>query len=130
MYLQSFVVRNFRRLRNAKIDLATDATVFVGANNSGKPRPCTSSSTSWPRFPNFSIYDFSAETWQKFNDFDPAVEETELPAITLDLWFRWIKLTCIERSTCCPTFEWQESTPVGIRLSFEAKDPAELYANF
>ncbi|MEX3672142.1 AAA family ATPase [Paraburkholderia phenoliruptrix] len=29
-------MRNFRRLRNVVIDLASDISIFVGTNNSGK----------------------------------------------------------------------------------------------
>ncbi|WP_084737083.1 AAA family ATPase [Nocardiopsis flavescens] len=34
--ISSVRVQNFRRLRSVKVDLDKDATVFVGANNSGK----------------------------------------------------------------------------------------------
>jgi predicted ATP-dependent endonuclease of OLD family len=130
MYLQSFVVRNFRRLRDVKIDLATDATVFVGANNSGKTSAMHVFEYFLAKTPNFAIYDFSAETWQQFKDFDPAVENTTLPAITLDLWFSIDQANLHRVIDLLPDLEWQQSAPVGIRLSFEPKNTIELYANF
>ena len=36
MHLKKLAVRNFRRLSNVVIDLASDISIFVGANNSGK----------------------------------------------------------------------------------------------
>ncbi len=36
MKINSFSIRNFRRLYDVKIDIADEKTIFVGANNSGK----------------------------------------------------------------------------------------------
>ena len=36
MHLRKLSVRNFRRLHDVVIDLASDISIFVGANNSGK----------------------------------------------------------------------------------------------
>jgi hypothetical protein len=36
MYIQRFEIGNFRKLKAIRVDFATDKTVFVGANNSGK----------------------------------------------------------------------------------------------
>ncbi|WP_426804029.1 AAA family ATPase [Stenotrophomonas sp. SrG] len=36
MYLKKLDVRNFRRLKTVVIDLASDISIFVGSNNSGK----------------------------------------------------------------------------------------------
>lgn len=36
MKINSFNINNFRRLHNVKIDIASEKTIFVGANNSGK----------------------------------------------------------------------------------------------
>ena len=89
MYLQSFVVRNFRRLRNAKIDLATDATVFVGANNSGK----TSAMHIFEYF-LAKVSELLDLRFQRRHCGRSSMTSTqpsrrrELPAITLDLWFR------------------------------------------
>lgn len=130
MYLQSLVVRNFRRLRRVKIDLATDATVFVGANNSGKTSAMHIFEYFLAKTPKFTVHDFSAETWQKFNDFDPATDGAELPAINLDLWFSVDNANLHRVIDLLPDLEWQESAPVGIRLAFEPKNPAELYANY
>lgn len=36
MKINFFNINNFRRLHNVKIDIASEKTIFVGANNSGK----------------------------------------------------------------------------------------------
>lgn len=36
MHVETVWIRNFRRLQDVRIDLASDISIFVGANNSGK----------------------------------------------------------------------------------------------
>ncbi len=36
VHLHSYRLRNFRRLKDAHIELADDISIFVGSNNSGK----------------------------------------------------------------------------------------------
>jgi len=36
MHIESIKIKNFRRLKDARVDLASDISIFVGANNSGK----------------------------------------------------------------------------------------------
>ena len=36
MHLHSYSIRNYRRLRDVHIELASDISIFVGSNNSGK----------------------------------------------------------------------------------------------
>ena len=36
MHINALRIRNFRRLKDVRIDLASDLSIFVGANNSGK----------------------------------------------------------------------------------------------
>lgn len=67
MLLESFHLRNFRRLRDAHITLEADRTIFVGANNSGK----TSAAHALSMFlkeDEFLMYDFSAEAWKNFDE--------------------------------------------------------------
>jgi hypothetical protein len=67
MILQSFHIRNFRRLRDVHITLEPDRTIFVGANNSGKTSAAHALSL-FLREEKFLMYDFSAEAWNKFDD--------------------------------------------------------------
>lgn len=134
MNLQSISIRNFRRLKNVHIDLDADTSVFVGANNSGK----TSATHVLQLFlsdskEKFSLYDFNAECWEKF-DTEGAAEMSEdrcieLPSIQLDLWFKVSAEELYKIVDILPNLDWEDA-PVGVRLEFAAKSPKELLANF
>ena len=47
MKILTMSVQNFRKLLQCRIDVSEKTTIFVGANNSGKPRP-------WMHLANFS----------------------------------------------------------------------------
>ncbi|MFI5734968.1 ATP-dependent nuclease [Kribbella sp. NPDC051587] len=130
MRLQSFVVGNFRRLQRVKIDLDPKATIFVGANNSGKTSAMHVFQYFLAATPSFTIHDFSAECWAEFDGYDPAVETSSLPRITLDLWFEVDQANLHRVIDLLPDLEWQESAPVGVRLSYQPKDKAGLHANY
>src|SRR3546814_5530020 len=62
MHMETMRLRNFRRLKDVRIDLASDISIFVGANNSGK----TSASHALQLFNSasrdrFSIHDYSVD---------------------------------------------------------------------
>ncbi len=93
MHLHSYRVGNYRRLRDVRVQLAHDISIFVGANNSGK----TSATHVIEMFASgnrnrFSLFDFSSHIWKELNelgDADPTDDmQASIPAITLDLWFQ------------------------------------------
>jgi AAA15 family ATPase/GTPase len=93
MYLHSYRIKNYRRLRDVHIELASDISIFVGSNNSGK----TSATQALYTFSSgskdkFSLYDFSSSCWKDFDTFgdlpEAGAEPPDLPSISLDLWFR------------------------------------------
>lgn len=125
VYLHSFVVRNFRRLKRVRVDLDETTTVFVGANNSGKTSAmhvfqCFTKST------HFSMYDFAAECWQAFRAYNQSGDQ-QLPTITLDLWFRVDDQNLHRAVDLIPGLSWDPAGLVGMRLSYEPRDPKELY---
>ena len=70
MHIEALRIRNFRRLQDVKIDLESDISIFVGANNSGK----TSAAHAIQLFTSnsrerFSIHDFSIESWAMIDGF-------------------------------------------------------------
>ncbi len=91
MHLHAYRLKNYRRLRDVHIELASDISIFVGANNSGK----TSATQAIRMFlsgakTQFSMFDFSSHTWKKFDelgDMPEGTETGEAPTISLDLWF-------------------------------------------
>lgn len=134
MYLQSISIKNFRRLKDVHIDLDVDTSIFVGANNSGK----TSATHALQLFlggskERFSLYDFNADCWKKFDEEGDAEtsgdQQVTLPSMHLDLWFKVEASDLYRVIDILPNLDWKD-TPVGIRLEFAAKDPAELLANY
>jgi predicted ATP-dependent endonuclease of OLD family len=70
MHIQALRIRNFRRLKNARVDFQKDISIFVGANNSGK----TSAAHAIGLFlgdenGGLAVHDFNAETWEAMNAF-------------------------------------------------------------
>ncbi|WP_426170522.1 ATP-dependent nuclease [Pseudoduganella sp. R-34] len=130
MHIETVWIRNFRRLKDARIDLASDISIFVGANNSGKTSAAhalqmfTSSSRS-----RFALHDFSAECWEEINAFGDGVGGGALPTISIDIWFN-VKPVDLHRVVdLLPSLEWQGGR-VGIRVELAATDAAALRTSF
>jgi predicted ATP-dependent endonuclease of OLD family len=132
MQLHSCHIRNLRRLRDAHVDLAGTTTTFVGANNSGK----TTAAQAFVLFLNtpargrFSVHDFNNGVWDTF-DQAAATEPgaRPFPAISLDLWFEVDDQSLHRVYELLPDLDWGGSK-VGIRISYEARDPLLLHANY
>ncbi|MFM0561702.1 ATP-dependent nuclease [Paraburkholderia sediminicola] len=134
MHLHSYSIRNYRRLRDVHIELASDISIFVGANNSGK----TSATQALYAFVSgskdkFSLYDFSSVCWSAFDAAgelpEDAAETAELPTIALDLWFEVTANDLYLVIPLLPSSAW-EGTQVGIRIEFAARNAAELLAKY
>ena len=137
MHLHSYRIKNYRRLRDVHIELASDISIFVGSNNSGK----TSATQVISAFVSgvkdkFSLYDFSSACWRKFDELgEPAVdgvgtpEISELPSIGLDLWFEVAASDLYLVIPLLPS-SLGVGTQVGIRIEFAARNPAELLQKF
>lgn len=99
MHIETLRIRNFRHLKDVEIDLASDISIFVGANNSGK----TSASHALQLFvaasrERFSVHDFSAESWAAIDAFGDGVDSAVLPTISLDIG----RPACrVRRDRCC-----------------------------
>src|SRR3546814_7432888 len=88
MHIETMRLRNFRRLKDVRIDLASDISIFVGANNSGK----TSASHALQLFNSasrdrFSIHDFSVDCWDEINGFGDGADGAALPPFPPAIWF-------------------------------------------
>ncbi|MDB5346032.1 MAG: ATP-dependent endonuclease [Schlesneria sp.] len=117
-----------------RIELASDISIFVGSNNSGK----TSATQAIHAFASgskdkFSLYDFSSSCWKEFDRLgSPPVgggEEPELPSISLDLWFEVAASDLVLVIPLLPSTDWQNSQ-VGIRIEFAARSQTDLLKNF
>ncbi len=132
MHLHSYRVKNYRRLRDVYIELASDISIFVGSNNSGKTS-ATQVIDAFVSGSKFSLYDFSSACWRHFDDVANArvegAEQPHLPSISLDLWFEVAASDLYLVIPLLPSTAWH-GTQVGIRIQFEARNPIELVARF
>lgn len=134
MHLHSYRLKNYRRLRDARVELASDISIFVGANNSGK----TSATQAITMFlsgakDRFSLFDFSSHTWKEFNELGDADQAndatTGIPAITLDLWLQVGEADLHLVIPILPSSDWAGSL-VGVRIEFAARSPVELLQRY
>ncbi|CAN7494296.1 ATP-dependent nuclease [Polaromonas sp. LjRoot131] len=130
MHIETVWVRNFRRLQDARIDLASDISIFVGANNSGK----TSAAHALQLFTaasreRFSLHDFSSECWDAINAFGEGTPGTELPHISIDIWFSVQPADLHRVVDLLPSLTWQGSR-VGVRVELAASDALALKGSF
>ena len=134
MHLHSYRIKNFRRLRDVTIELASDISIFVGSNNSGK----TSATQAITMFlsgakDRFTLFDFSSYTWKQLNELEAAdpVEDAsaELPKITLDLWFEVNAADLYLVMPILPSSAW-EGNMVGMRIDLTARSSSEVLQRF
>ena len=118
-------------MRDVLIDLASDISIFVGANNSGK----TSATQAIQMFlsrATFSLFDFSSSNWKLLDDIGNIPQGQpfpDLPLMSLDLWFRVNASDLHLVIPLLPSSEWQ-GTEVGIRVEFAARDQNDLVSRF
>ncbi len=127
-------MKNYRRLQDVHIELASDISIFVGSNNSGK----TSATQVVHAFVSaskdrFSVYDFCSNCWEELNAFGNSFEDNskkpKLPSIGLDLWFEVTASDLYLVLPLLPSTSWV-GTQVGIRIELAARDEHELLEKF
>lgn len=128
MHLRKLAVRNFRRLQDVVVDLASDISIFVGASNSGK----TSVGHALQLFTGhgrFNIHDFSAELWSGIVAFGAGDDGATLPAMEVDIWLE-IGAEDVHRVIdLLPSLAW-DSTLVGMRVAYAPIAPDATRARF
>ncbi|MDO9318255.1 MAG: AAA family ATPase [Gammaproteobacteria bacterium] len=137
-------IRNFRKLKSCRVELAEGKTIFVGANNSGK----TSAMDALIMFlkkskrKELSTTDFTLSNWAAINkignswvaaideqapDFSLEIWRPHLPSI--DVWLQVDDAQIHYVSHILPTLDWTGGL-LGVRLALEPKKPEELYKRF
>ncbi len=131
MHVHSLAFKNFRRLKDARIEFAHDLTIFVGANNSGK----TSATHAIELFLSgaknkFTVHDFCASCWADFESSPAEVDaKVEFPTISLDVWISVDADNLYRVVDLLPRAAW-EGSMVGLRIEFAATDAGQTLANF
>ncbi len=136
---------NFRKLLAARIDLSSEKTIFVGANNSGK----TSAMLAFRKFLSqpataFKLQDLTlshiaalvkiGEVWEKHDpksgDAIPANMSEWVPLLPyFDLWLNVDVGEFHHVRSLMPSLDW-EGGLIGIRLRLEPSDVEELFYDF
>ncbi|WP_292530902.1 ATP-dependent endonuclease [Methylocystis sp.] len=133
MHLHSYRIQNYRRLRDVRVELSDDISIFVGANNSGKTSATQVIQTLLTGSKDrLSLYDFSSYAWKRFSEIgELSAEEPvpSLPSIKLDLWFEVAAADLYLVVALLPSMEW-EGNLVGLRVEFAARNPVELLQRF
>ena len=145
MYIECIDVRNFRKLKFCRIELAKKETIFVGANNSGK----TSAMDALSLFLNknrrkaIATTDFTLSNWTDLNLIGQqwvAESDDEEVSVSIDEWLRWLPSIDVwvtvdgnelhRISHLIPTLDWSPVERLGVRLVFAPKNIEELYKDF
>ncbi len=135
MKLQAYRLQNYRRLRDVVIELDSEISIFVGANNSGKTSAVQGLySMLRGDVKKFELFDFSAALWAEIDVIGRSASGDEeapkrLPSILLDLWFRVGEDDLATAMSLLPSTEW-DGKCVGIRVAFEPRDAYELVQRF
>lgn len=130
MHIEALRVRNFRRLKNARIDFEKDISIFVGANNSGK----TSAAHAIGLFlgdetDGLSVHDFCVDTWAQMDAFGNEQPGAEMPTISMDVWLMVGENDLYRVLHLLPSVNWQGSM-VGVRIEYAANDPPALLERY
>lgn len=139
MQIKSMTIQNFRKLKNARIDIGKQTTLFVGANNSGK----TSAMDAVNKFlanRSFSFNDITISNRKAINDIgekwaDPNCEKpTDLlawdPIVPMmDIWLDVPDGEIHYVASLIPTLDWAGGD-LGVRLAYFPANIEKLFSDF
>lgn len=132
-------IQNFRKLKNCRVELSKNKTVFVGANNSGKTSTMDALMIflKKTRHKDLSTTDFTLSNWKSINqiaigwvkspdDLNLGTELWHLHVPSIDVWLDVEDKEIHYVSHIIPTLDWTGGN-LGVRLMFEPKSVEELY---
>ena len=143
MKINNVHIRNFRKLKNCRIDFDEKQTLLVGANNSGK----TSAISAIIWFlsgdnTKFSTREFTLTNWSEINKIGEnwvATDEIEENQLKPDFWDAllpsldvWLDVESTESylvNNIIPSLAW-DGKMVGCRARFEPKEINTLYSDY
>ena len=138
-------IQNFRKLKSCRVEIASQETILVGANNSGK----TSAMDSMILFlkksrrKDIATTDFTLSNWIDINHIGVEwvkADDDNKPDLGLEQWLQY--LPCIDIWLdandadihhvihLLPTLDWTPNQKLGVRLIFAPKDIEKLYKEY
>jgi len=141
MKIDSVRIKNFRKLKNCKIEFSDKETIFVGANNSGKTTAMDALITFLER-KEFKTQDFTITNWKELKiiaenwitketleDDDKSVKLLEPHLPSLDLWLNVDISELRYVSHIIPTLDWNGGL-IGLRLILQPKNIESLIEEY
>jgi predicted ATP-dependent endonuclease of OLD family len=138
-------IQNFRRLKSCRVEIASQKTILVGANNSGK----TSAMDSMILFlkksrrKDIATTDFTLSNWIDINHIGVEwvnTDDDNKPDLALEQWLRYLPSIDIWLDAndadihhvihLFPTLDWKPKQKLGVRLVFAPKDIEKLYKEY
>ncbi len=138
-------IQNFRKLKSCRVEIASQETILVGANNSGK----TSAMDSMILFlkkrrrKDIVTTDFTLSNWLQINQIGTqwvSADDDTMPDLTLEQWLQYLPSIDIWLDAddadihhvihLLPTLDWTPKQKLGVRLVFAPKDVEKLYKEF
>jgi len=134
-------IKNFRKLKECKIEFSDKETIFVGANNSGKTTAMDALITFLKR-KDFKTQDFTITNWPELNkvaeewlnkdtieEDDKNIKLLEPYLPSLDLWFN-VEISELRYvSHIIPTLDWKGGL-LGLRLVLQPKNVEALIEEY
>jgi predicted ATP-dependent endonuclease of OLD family len=138
-------IQNFRKLKSCRVEIASQETILVGANNSGK----TSAMDSMILFlkkrrrKDIVTTDFTLSNWLQINQIGTqwvSADDDIMPNLTLEQWLPYLPSIDIWLDAddadihhvihLLPTLDWTPKQKLGVRLVFSPKKMEKLYKDF
>ncbi len=138
-------IQNYRKLKSCRVEIASQETILVGANNSGK----TSAMDAMILFlkknrrKNIATTDFTLSNWLHINqigkqwtdagkDNKPDLMlEKWLPYLpSIDIWLEANDADIHHIIHLLPTLDWKPDQKLGVRLVFAPKDIEKLHKTY
>ena len=138
-------IQNFRKLKSCRVEIASQETILVGANNSGK----TSAIDSMRLFlekdgrKKIATTDFTLSNWSHINQIGTewaSADEDSTPDLSLKKWLPYLPTIDIWLDAndvdihhvihLLPTLDWTPKQKLGVRLVFSPDNIEKLYKEY
>ena len=145
MQIAFIEIQNFRKLKSCRIEIDSQETIFVGANNSGKTSAmdCMILFLKKSRRKDIATTDFTLSNWSHINqigaqwintdkDYKPDLTlEKWLPCLpSIDIWLGVKEADIHYVIHLLPTLDWTPDQLLGVRMAYVPKNIEKLHKEF
>lgn len=138
-------IQNFRKLKSCRVEIASQETILVGANNSGKTSAMDSMILFLKKSRRKDIVttDFTLSNWSHINQIGmrwASAEDDNTADLTLGQWLPYLPSIDIWLDAndadihhiihLLPILDWTPDNQLGVRLVFAPKNVEKLYKEF